>query len=146
MIAFAEIAKIGTLSVLVPLAAFSANWVHRSQKGYAQTSAADFLIAVFIFDSTVVLASGDFEPFIRAPELRPLITYWHFVIAFISGLFWVGIIRWGEPALAAYYQHKRPRNPPSFPILSFLICWMAVLVLVTLHVAFFVITRGGTHG
>lgn len=141
---FAELAKVGTVAIIVPLAVFSANWIHRSNKGYSQTAAADFILAVLIFDCTVVIIAHEFEPFIRAPELRPFVVYWHVAIAFISGLIWAGIVTWGEPALAKYYEAKRHR--PSFPAATFLICWMSVLMLITAHVAFFVVTKDMTHG
>jgi hypothetical protein len=136
-----EIAKTAILAVGVPLAVFSGNWIYRSHKGYSQTAAADFLLGVFIFDICVVLASGDFEPFLRSEELRPVIAYWTFAIGSVSGLAWSGIIRWGEPRLAQYHEHQQSR----FPIYTFLGCWMAVLASVALHIAFFMIKLGGDH-
>jgi hypothetical protein len=118
----------------------------RTEKGCAQTASADFILGMLIFDTSAVVASNDFVPFMRAPELIPLITYWHFSIGFTSCLVWWCITRWGEPILAAYYQ--APRNiiaRRQFPIISFAICWMSVFVLVALHIGFFVVKGGSPH-
>jgi hypothetical protein len=141
-----EIAKVAIVAVLIPLAVFTANWIHRSHKGYAQTAAADFILAIVIFDLAVIVASQDFEPFLRSPVLRPVIVYWHFVAAFLSGLLWAGIVRWGEPAMARFYEMKIVYQRTSFPVGTFLTCWMGVLGLVAIHVAFFAIKQGGYDG
>lgn len=142
----AEIFKVTTVAVLVPLAVFSANWIHRSRMGYSQTASADFVLAVIIFDVVVVLTSQEFEPFLRSPELRPIIGYWHFTIAFIAGLIWAGILKFGEPPLAAYYEGVGARKKGSFPAVTFVFCWMAILILIALHVGFFVIQKGDVYG
>jgi hypothetical protein len=140
-----EIVKTGTVAVLVPLAVFSANWIHRSQMGYAQTAAADLILTIVIFDIAVVVASEEFEPFIRAQSLLPMIRYWHFSAGFASGLVWAGIIRWGEPVVARYYETKLTYRKSEFPLAVFLVCWMAVLALIAIHVGFFAINLGGGH-
>jgi hypothetical protein len=142
---FVEVVKIATVAVVVPLAVFSANWIHRSQMGYSQTAAADFILAVIIFDIVVVLTAQDFEPFLRSPELRPVMAYWHFVAGVISGLVWASIVRFGEPILASYYELKGSPLRPSFPGITFLLCWMSILVLIALHVGFYLIKKGDAH-
>ncbi len=132
-----EVAKTATLAVMVPLAVFTANWVHRSNKGYPQTAAADFLLGVLIFDATVILATDDFKPFLRSEELREMIAYWHFIIAFVAGLIWVGIVRWAEPMFAAYYEKESITARRKFPIFTFITCWFSVLILIAFHVGFF---------
>jgi len=143
---FVEIAKMATAAVAVPLAVFSANWIHRSQMGYSQTAAADFILAIVIFDAVVVLTAHDFEPFLRSPELRPVMAYWHFVAGVISGLVWAGIIRFGEPKLALYYELKHSPLRPRFPGFTFLFCWTSILALIALHIGFFLIKSGDIHG
>lgn len=131
------VAKAATLGVVVPLSVFTANWVHRSNKGYPQTAAADFLLGVLIFDASVVLATSDFSPFVQSGYLREMIGYWHFVIAFISGLVWLAIVKWGEPVFERYYGTAKEAGRRRFPIFTFLACWFPVLVLVAAHVGFF---------
>jgi hypothetical protein len=139
MTEFAEVVKVATVAVIVPLAVFSANWIHRSRMGYSQTAAADFLLAIIIFDAVVVLTAQDFEPFLRSPQLRPVMAYWHFIAAFLSGLAWAGIVKFGEPALASYYKLRDTPLRTTFPGFTFLWCWMAILALIALHVGFFAI-------
>jgi hypothetical protein len=133
-----ELVKLLTLAVVVPLVVFMANWAWRFEKGYSQTAAADFILAMLIFDISAVLASKDFVPFMRAPSLIPLITYWHFLVACLSCSAWWGIAKWGEPVLEGYYDRKAGSGK-RFPFGPFFLCWFAVLTLVALHVGFFAI-------
>jgi hypothetical protein len=133
-----EVFKLFTLAVLIPLAVFTANWIWRFDKGYSQTSAADFILCILIFDITAVVASKDFEPFVRSTELVPLITYWHFAAGFVSGLVWWGITKWGEPQLERHYFENA-----QFPIVSFSTCWISVLILIACHIGFFTVAHVG---
>jgi hypothetical protein len=141
-----ELAKMVIVGVFIPLGFFAGNWYLRAEKGYAQTAAADLIVAIVIFDAVVTVASQDFEPFLRAPVLVPLIRYWHFFIALVAGSLWVAITKWGEPAVARYYEAKTSYYKTSFPFGTFLACWMGVLALIAIHVGFFVIKQGGQHG
>jgi hypothetical protein len=140
-----EIAKTATVAVFVPLAVFSANWAWRSHHGYAQTAAADFIVAIGVFDLAVMVASEDFEPFLRSQTLRPFIIYWHFLAAFASALVWLGIVKWGEPVLARYYEGRGYHRRDDFPLVAFLICWFAVFCLIMTHVTFFALKVGVPH-
>jgi hypothetical protein len=139
----AEIFKVIVPTVVVPMAVFGVNWTYRANRGYAQTAASDFILAVLIFDGGVVAVSQEFEPFIRHPELRHIIVYWHMTIAVIGGAIWWCILKWGEPVVAEYYETKR--NRPRFPFFTLAFCWMAVFALVAAHVGFFVL-KGNGHG
>jgi len=141
-----EIAKTGTVAVLVPLIVFTGNWIHRSHKGYAQTAAADFILAIVIFDLAVIVASQDFEPFLLSHSLKSFLVPWHVFAAFMSCLLWAGIVRFGEPAISRYYEIKSGYFTPTFPLVSFTLCWFGVLVLVAIHVAFFTIRQGVHNG
>ncbi len=46
----------------------------------------------------------------------------------MSGAIWKSIVRWGEPALAAYYRYVRPHSRPAFPWIAFALCWVAIIV------------------
>jgi hypothetical protein len=141
-----EIVKTATVAIGVPLAVFTANWVHRSRQSYAQTAAADFILAIGVFDLAVMIASQDFEPFLRSQSLRPLVVYWHFIAGFASALVWLGIVKWGEPVLARYYEGRRAYyRTEDFPFAVFFICWFAVFFLIMAHVTFFALKVGGNH-
>lgn len=129
--------KVATLAVIVPLAVFIANWVHRSRKGYSQTAAADFLLGVFIFDASVILATDEFRPFLQSAQLRGMIAYWHFDIGFVAGLLWLAILRFGEPVIENYYRNKAEHSLMSFPFFTFIACWLPVLIIIAFHVGFF---------
>lgn len=131
-----EIVKAVTLTVGAPIAVFSANWAYRAKHGYSQSAAADFILAILIFDITVVLAAHDFEPFLRSRQLLPIIQYWHFLIGFLSCLIWLMIGKWGEPRLASYYDEGKPGN---FPFITFSLCWMSIFALIAAHMLFFLL-------
>ena len=141
-----ELARLVTATVVIPIGVFGANWFHRAQNGYTQTAAADFLLAVLIFDAALVITAKEFEPFVRNPELRTITQYWHVGAFVVSGAIWMSIVRWGEPALAAYYRYVRPHSRPAFPWIAFALCWVAIIVLIVFHVRFFVANVGGLGG
>ena len=138
-----EAFRVGVPSVVVPLTIFGINWAFRERNGYAQTAAADFILAVLIFDGVAVVAAKEFEPFINNPELQSIVGYWHMTIAALGALLLYFILKWGEPRVARYYQAKRQR--PRFPIFTMMFCWAAVFALISAHIGFFVI-RGLGHG
>lgn len=138
-----EMAKIATTTVVVPLGVFGANWMIRYRFKYTQTAAPDFLLAVLIFDAALVLAFKEFEPFVRSPQLRTLVPYWHTCAFVISGTVWLSIVHWGEPRLARFYESRRARPPKPFPIYTLILCWAAIAALMVLHIGFFVISGAG---
>jgi hypothetical protein len=125
-------------AVLVPVASFIGNGAYRYAKGYQQTAAADFLIAVVVFDAAVISATDAFKPFVRDPELRTVIVNWHLAMVVLSALFWMGILAWLEPSLEGYYEESKIPIDVSFPVLHFLAAWVLVLMDVALHIGFFV--------
>jgi hypothetical protein len=68
-------------SVVIPAAVFGGNWAIRHKLHYTQTAAADFILAVLIFDGTVVTTTTEFEPFIRNQEFRQIAVHLHIVLA-----------------------------------------------------------------
>jgi hypothetical protein len=135
---YSDFFRMAVPAIIIPLGVFSANWIYRNNKEYAQTAAADFILAVVIFDGSVVAASNEFEPFIHNSILRSLVVDWHIAIAIVGGLLWAGVLKWGEPVIAQYYESP-PYSRDNFPIFTYVLCWMSVLALVTAHVTFFVI-------
>ncbi len=129
--------------VVVPAFVFAVNWALRSKGNYGQTAAADFILATLIFDLTVITSAKQFEPFIRNIYLREIAVEWHFCIGVVGAFTWWFITKYGEPRVTAYYS--RTRNRPKKPIGTLMICWMAIFMLVSIHVGFFVV-RGGAHG
>jgi hypothetical protein len=139
-----EVFRVGVPAVVVPLAVFSANWAYRHRNGYAQTAAADFILAVLIFDGGVVAASEAVEPLVRNVDLRTIIVGYHMSIAVLGGLVWWAIVTWAEPALARYYEAGKEVH---FPFVPMVLCWIAVFILVSLHMGFFFIRGTGVvHG
>jgi hypothetical protein len=137
-----ELSKLLVLAILVPATVFGFNWWIRRREQYAQTAAADFILAMLIFDAAAVIASKDFEPMLRSPELAEVISYWHCFIGVLCGLAWLGIVNWGEPALEHYYRH---RGTSRFPIGKFSLCWFSIFLLVALHIGFFTVKHGPSH-
>jgi hypothetical protein len=131
-----EVFRVGIPAVVVPLLVFSANWTYRHRKGYDQTAAADFILAVLVFDGGVVAASEAMEPFVRNVDLRTIIVGYHmFTAAIACGVWWV-IVTWAEPASAEYYETDGGAYLRIVPIA---LSWMAVFILVSLHMGFYFI-------
>jgi hypothetical protein len=141
-----EIAKLGTATVVIPISVFSFNWWLRSHKGYAQSAAADFLLAVLIFDAALVVTAKDFEPFVRSAQLRPIVVYWHVVAFVLTAGLWALILENGEAALVKYYEVRRPRDRGPFPWGPFILSWMGVAIMLAFHIGFFVARLGEAHG
>lgn len=139
----AELAKLGTATVIIPIGVFAFNWWVRFEKGYVQSAAPDFLLAVLIFDAALVVTAKDFEPFIRSAELRSIVVYWHVLAFLITGGLWAAILGTGEAALVKHYRRARDRGP--FPWKPFILSWMAVVVLLAFHIGFFVVGVGEAH-
>ena len=137
--------QIGVPAVVIPIAVFVGNWALRYREGYEQTAAADFILAVLIFDGAVVTTSTDFAPFVQDPDLQPIIFYWHIIMGFICcGLWWL-ITMFGEPVLADYYSKRSVYPQQWFPFLPIVLCWIGVFILLSMHVGFFV-WRGVSNG
>ncbi|MGO9173566.1 MAG: hypothetical protein ACLP7P_16610 [Rhodomicrobium sp.] len=144
---FVEFLKVMVPAVFLPLGAFIANWLYRGKFDYNQTAAADFLLAVMLFDASVVATSGEFEPFVKNEQLRSAVIIWHIFLGIIGGLTWLLITRWGEPKLVYYYESRRKRPPrPEFPWYAYIICWSIAFILVVAHVTFFVFGGGHHNG
>lgn len=123
-------------AVLVPVASFIGNGAYRHAKGYQQTAAADFLIAVVVFDAAVISATDAFKPFVRDPELRTVIVNWHMAMVVVSAICWMAILAWLEPSLEGYYAERKIIDI-TFPVLPFMAAWALVLMVVAVHVGFF---------
>ena len=90
--------------ILIPILVFGSNWALRYRQGYNQTAAADFLLALMVFDGAVISTSDVFQPFVANPQLRGLVVNWHmFMGALCIGLWWL-IVHFGEPKLETYYK------------------------------------------
>lgn len=132
---FAEMVRVIVPAVIIPAAVFSGNWAFRYREQYTQTAASDFLLALLIFDGAVVTTAKDFEPFIHDAELKEIVVQWHVVLAILALALWWLIIKFGEPIVASYYARSAPGPIAFFSTLS--ICWMAVFMLVSVHIGFF---------
>jgi hypothetical protein len=138
-----EMVQVGMPTVVIPLAVFGGNWALRYRSGYEQTAAADFALAVLIFDGAVVTASKDFQPFVQNPLLQQATFHWHILMAIFSCFLWWSITTFGEPVVAEYYSTRRYVSAnASFPFFSLMFCWIGIFVLLALHIGFFVL-RGG---
>jgi hypothetical protein len=130
-----ELMRVGVPAVIVPAAVFGGNWAIRFRSDYAQTAAADFVLAILVFDAAVFTSSKEFESFVHNTDLRQIIFYWHFCIAILGALLWWLIATFAEPVVSAYYSRRN--NPLAFAG-TLILCWMAVFFLIALHVGFFV--------
>jgi hypothetical protein len=135
-----EAFRVGVPAIVVPLGVFAANWAFRHRNGYAQTAAADLILAVLIFDGGAVAASEALEPFVRNADLRSIMVGFHMSIAVIGGFIWWAILTWGEPAVTEYYEAS---GLGRFPFVSFALCWMGVFFLICAHVLFYFIQGTG---
>jgi hypothetical protein len=125
-------------AIVIPLVVFGANWAFRQRNGYALTASADFILAVLIFDGTVVSSSETFTQFVQNAELRATVVNYHLLFAALGCLLWWAIAQWCERPLAAYYEEGSGLGGASFPIVAFALCWMGAFVLISIHVLFFI--------
>ena len=130
--------QIGMPAVIIPTAVFVGNWALRYREGYEQTAAADFILAVLIFDGAVVSTSKDFAPFVQDPTLQQITFYWHILMAFGCCFLWWLVTTFGEPRLAEYYATKSVYTQEWFPFVPVMLCWVGVFILLSLHILFFV--------
>lgn len=126
--------KILVPSALLPLTIFLVNWGYRHKHNYNQTAASDFILAILAFDGAVVAASEGFKPYINNEDLRSIVIVWHVGLACVGMWVWGMLVSFGEPRLAAHYKQRR-KIP--FPYLTYSGCWIAVGLLVSIHVVFF---------
>src|SRR5215208_6444690 len=129
-------------TVVIPIAVFGVNWGLRETKGYSQTAASDFALAMLIFDGGMISASEAVHPFINNPELRTIVIAWHLLMGIVTAFVWYFLLlKWGEPAVAEYYKKRGRRRGASpsgqrFPIGVFAVCWMVVFALISARVSF----------
>lgn len=126
-------------AIVVPLGAFILNWAMRNRNGYPQTAAADLLLALMIFDGTVITASEAFAPYVNDAEMRAVIVPAHFAWGALAFTIWWAVMAWGEPALANYYRLRNPATNLNFPYLQFGSSWTALMVVYGIHIGFFLV-------
>ena len=131
----AEMLRVIVPAVVIPAAVFCGNWAVRYKEEYTQTAASDFILAMLIFDGAVVTTAKDFEPFIQNPDLKQIVLYWHVCLGIAGmGLWWL-IATFGEPVVAGFYTRRETGQLTFF--LTLAICWVAVFILISVHISFF---------
>ncbi len=146
MLELPEFMRIFVPAVVIPIAVFGGNWAFRYHSDYAQTAASDFLLAVLIFDGAVVTTAKEFEPFIKNAELRQIALHWHVILAVVVAFVWWLILTYAEPVVAAHYSSRRNKPGRLALVLTLMVCWMAIFVLVSTHIGFFVVQGASHHG
>lgn len=136
---FPEFMRIIVPTVVIPIGVFAGNWAIRFRSNYAQTAASDFLLAILIFDGAVVTTAKDFEPFIRNPELKQIVLQWHVCLAFAGMAVWWLIATFAEPLVESYYSSRFNKTGSLTFVVTLMICWVAVFMLVSAHIGFFVV-------
>lgn len=128
-------------AILVPLALFVLNWGLRHKQGYEQTAGSDFLLALLVFDMTVIAASETFAPLVSDSELRKIVTTIHIGLFCLGLIFWVVVVVWAEQIISAAYDRFTSAYTNGIPIKGILLAWCPIFALVGLHVLVYLAKR-----
>lgn len=132
----------GTLLALLgavgfPALAFILNWQFRAQKGYALSAAADFVLALIVFDLGAAAGHEIFSTLAPSEVLRhdfALVFLLFFTLSLISWLLY--FVR-NEQKLAEGYSYRTHKYKAGPPMKDFLITWSVVGGLLAPHILTF---------
>ena len=124
------------LSVLIPVVAFAVNWGMRASMGYALSAAADFVLAVVVFDFGAIVTHKLFEgvafsPFVQA-NFEEIFECFFLVTALLWGAYF---LRTEDKITKLYQQLVTPKNTIERHVG---ISWALVFAIVASHVFTFV--------
>jgi hypothetical protein len=126
------------ISATISGGAFVLNWAVRAQLQCALSAAADFVLAVVVFDAGALAASGVFENAVREPLYRE-----NFVAIFVGLLLvslaaWAGIFLRLENKLAECYSSSAMSHREAWKNTYFFVSWFLVSFVVAPHLYFFI--------
>ena len=109
-------------AIFIPLFAFVLNWRLRASKGYALSAAADFVLALMVFDLGALIAHDVFEAAIPSQFFRTFF-FAHFVVLFcVSGILWSTVLLHLEHRLVRDYDPEGRQYLGEFPDAHFYLC------------------------
>lgn len=120
--------------MIIPLAAYSLNWLGRAPRGYQLSAAADFVLAIVVFDAGALAAREVFEDQVAA-ALRGNFGLLFFTYMLATGLAWGWMFLPWEASMDTLYGQvatvgNQIRNLSKRS-------WAAVAAITTVHILTF---------
>lgn len=130
-------------NIVVPVGALFANVMVRAKKGLSQTTGADVLLLLAVFDTILLMSPGDFVPLIRDASIQEDFT------VFVGVGWWVVLAAWLLTVLfledKSQPDHSGYHRTPSVIIgaTRFIVSWLLVFGLISSHVLIFRLDLSG---
>jgi hypothetical protein len=118
----------------IPVLAFVLNWRVRSARGYALSAAADFVLALMVFDLGAVIAHDVFEAVIPSAFFRSCFIELFVILFCLSTILWATALLHIEHRLGQDYDFGTRSYLNSAPMGLFLLAWMLVAALLSPHI------------
>jgi uncharacterized membrane-anchored protein YitT (DUF2179 family) len=128
--------------IVLPLLAVALTWTLRG-RSFVQTSWADLLLALLLFDLALAMSSGTASALIGSDELRPHATTIFLVLGFLSLLLMIVSILHLEKQLTAWHTYRdligsqatfaKPPARVGFPLVRVVTITIAFMVVLALH-------------
>ena len=127
--------------VAVPVVVFLMNLFVRIGRGIAQSSAADFLLLLVVFDASVIIAADQFRPLVRDPVIGEAIVPVYVVLLLVTIFVWLMAVLYVEPAIS--YDPVARTYRSRFPVFAWMGSWIAAGFMFFVHAWGF--TQGATR-
>lgn len=125
-------------SVGIPTCAFLFNIVLRYGKKTVQSTAADLLLLLLVFDATVIIGADKFKPLIAHDELKIHIVAIHTLLLFVGFIVWIFSVTIVEKKILSSYNFTTRGYGREFPLFSWLFAWLIGGILIFVHVLTFI--------
>lgn len=126
-------------SIIPAVSSFLLNSVLRG-KDVLKSSGADWLLILFSFDLTSVMAANELSKFVPHPEVRAALTTIVTASLIITLLTWLFVVRHLEPILAL---PSTGVGPMLKKIGGFFMTWLLIIFISAAHIFLFLYKDGG---
>lgn len=126
----------------MPLLVFLLNVLVRSDREIPQSTGADLLLVFLLFDTTVLIAHGDFEPLIRDVSVRQNMVAFFVTMLLSTLVVWTILVGKVEKRILQSFSFQSGTYNSGFPVFWWIGSWSLVVAVVLAHVWSFV-HRGG---
>ena len=126
-----------TASAVIPVLVFVLNLVVRSHRGVAQSTGADLLLLLLIFDAQVVIAHRGFKELMVDPRLGENIIALHLAFLFVALILWFSYVTKAEERIIASYNIATRKYNDSSWFWWWISSWLLVISLVVFQVLAF---------
>ena len=125
--------------VAVPALWFAVNCAVRSTMRLKQSSGADAILVLLVFDAAVLVDGVTFSRLVANPEFAEHIAPAHMAFLLLGLISWIFALRFSEPSIVAAHEWEIDSKRTKLGAWRWFCGWFLLFVLIILHVSYFVL-------